>query len=214
MATTGTVEVLAEEQIRVPPAGQVTFEEFIEWCDEDIRAEWVNGDIELMPSPASLDHQDIAGFLDCVLRLYVETHDLGKVVLAPYVMHMAQISRGREPDLLFVKKARLHLLTRLYLDGPADLAIEIISPSSLKRDTKIKLREYERAGVEEYWLLDPDAKTAVFYQLEGHSYRAVKPDKNGIYHSRVVTGYWLRVAALWQQPLPNTLDVLRELNVI
>lgn len=211
---TATVEVLAEEQTRVPPVGKVTFEEFIEWCDEDIRAEWVDGDIELMPSPVSLDHQDIAGFLDQTLGLYVTARDLGKTVLAPYVMHLAHISRGREPDLIFVKKERLHLLTRLYLDGPADLAIEIISPSSLKRDTKIKLKEYERAGVEEYWLLDPDAKTAVFYQLEGNTYRSVKPDRNGIYHSRVVTGYWLRVASLWQQPLPNPLAVLRELNVI
>ena len=211
---TGTVAVLAEEQTRVPPVGKVTFAEFIEWCDEDIRAEWIDGDIELMPSPASLDHQDIAGFLDRTLGTYVETLDLGKVVLAPYVMHMAQISRGREPDLIFVKKERLHLLTRLYLDGPADLAIEIISPSSLKRDTKIKLKEYERAGVEEYWLLDPDAKTAVFYQLDGKSYRSVKPDRNGIYHSRVVGGYWLRVTSLWQQPLPTTLEVLRELGVI
>jgi Uma2 family endonuclease len=211
---TATVEVLAEEQMRVPPIGKVTFAEFIEWCDEDIRAEWVDGDIELMPSPVSLDHQDIGGFLDQTLGIYVSERDLGKVVLAPYVMHMAQISRGREPDLIFVKQERLPLLTRLYLDGPADLAIEIVSPSSLARDTKIKLREYERAGVEEYWVLNPDKQTAVFYQLEGNKYRAVSPDRQGIYHSRVVAGYWLRVASLWQQPLPKALDVLRELGVI
>ena len=54
----------------------------------------------------------------------------------------------------------------------------------------------------------------LFYQLEGKKYRAVSPDKQGIYHSRVVSGYWLRVASLWQQPLPQVLDVLRELGVI
>ncbi len=193
----------------------VSFEQYIEWLDEDTRAEWVNGRIEIMASPASLYHQDIGGFLYSILRPYLESKDLGCVVLAPYVMRMAAIARGREPDLIFVRKDRLHLLTRHYLDGPADLAIEIVSPESRKRDRKVKFAEYQIAGIGEYWLIDPDSRTADFYQLdEDGTYEAAALDEEGFYHSRAVAGFRLRTDWLWQSPLPATLDVLRELKVL
>ena len=131
----------------------VSFEQYIEWLDEDTRAEWVNGRIEIMASPAAINHQNIAIFLDRVLGIYIESHDLGQLIFAPYVMRMAAIARGREPDLIFVRKDRAHLITRHYLDGPADLAIEIVSPESRKRDRKVKFAEYQIAGISEYWLI-------------------------------------------------------------
>ncbi|HMV48828.1 MAG TPA: Uma2 family endonuclease [Blastocatellia bacterium] len=193
----------------------VSFEQYIEWLDEDTRAEWVNGRIEIMASPAAINHQNIAIFLDRVLGIYIESHDLGQLIFAPYVMRMAAIARGREPDLIFVRKDRAHLITRHYLDGPADLAIEIVSPESRKRDRKVKFAEYQIAGISEYWLIDPDKQTADFYQLdEDGSYEAAALDEEGFYHSRAVAGFRLRTDWLWQSPLPATLDVLRELKVL
>ena len=206
--------ISSESARRVPPPGQVSFEEYIEWLDEDTRAEWVNGEIVLMPSPAAIEHQNVLGFLDGILRIYVEERKLGQVVFAPYVMKLAAISSGREPDLLFVQRDRLSLLTRHYLDGPADLAVEIVSPESKRRDRKEKFAEYARAGVPEYWLIDPDHRTAEFYHLneQGKYFRAAL-DVDGRYHSRVVTGFWLKVDWLWQTP-PPLLRVLRELQVL
>ncbi len=199
---------------RVPPNEKMSFEEYIEWLDEDTRAEWVDGKIELMPSPASIEHQDLGSFLESVLRIYVEAYDLGKIVRAPYVMKMAAISRGREPDLIFIRRERMHLLTRNYLDGPADLAIEIISPESKQRDSEIKFAEYEVAGVREYWMLDPDNRTSEFFQLgDNGRYYTAAAGSDGFYRSKVIAGFWLRVDWLWQTPLPATLDVLRELKV-
>ncbi len=211
MAT--AVSELAE---RIPPTKEyVSFEEYIELLDEDKRADWIDGRIEIMASPASLGHQDIGGFLHSILRPYLESKDLGRVVLAPYVMRMAAIARGREPDLIFVQKDRTHLLTRNYLDGPADLAVEIISPESNKRDRKVKFAEYQIAGIREYWLIDPDKQTAEFYQIDDEeTYESVAPDEEGIYHSQAIAGFWLRVDWLWQSPMPATLDVLRELKVL
>lgn len=208
--TTPTSELL----VRVPPKEKVSFEEFIEWCDEDIWAEWVDGEIVLMPSP-SIEHQDTGSFLETLLRIYVEQNTLGRFVRAPYAMKLAVISRGREPDLLFIQRDRLHLITRHYLDGPADLAVEVVSPESQKRDRKEKFAEYERAGIREYWLIDPDHQTAEFYEIgdDGRYHRALL-DEDGIYHSKVVAGFWLRVGWLWQTPPPATLDVLRELKVL
>ena len=200
---------------RIPPKEELSFEEYIEWLDEDTRAEWVNGRIEIMASPASVGHQTIGSFLDRVLGVYIEAHDLGTLIFAPYVMRLAAIARGREPDLIFVQKDRVHLITRLYLDGPADLAIEIISPESNKRDRKVKFAEYQIAGIREYWLIDPDKQTAEFYQLDDEgTYEPAAPDEEGFYHSQVVAGFRLRVDWLWQSPMPATLDVLRELKVL
>lgn len=196
---------------RVPPPGKVSFEEFIEWCEPGIRAEWVDGEIEIMASPVSLGHQYAGGFLYKLLSIYVEQRDLGQVLLAPYVMRMRDISRGREPDLIFVRQDRVVLLTRHYLDGPADLAVEVISPESVRRDRKIKFKEYESAGVREYWLIDPDHKKAEFYQLDDSGqYKQVKPSA-GVYRSQAVAGFWLRVSWVWQPP--TVLDALRELQV-
>ena len=75
--------------------------------------------------------------------------------------------------------------------------------------------DHDQAGIPEYWLLDPQARRAEFYQLgaEGQ-YRLTAPDSQGVYRSAVLPGLWLQVDWLWQQPLPRVLDVLRELGVV
>ena len=112
-------------------------------------------------------------------------------------------------------REHLHRLGDTYLTGPADLAVEIVSPESVGRDRGEKFYEYERAGISEYWLLDPQIRRAEFYQLgsEGQ-YHLIAPDKEGVYRSTVLPGFWLRVDWLWQRPLPRMLDVLRELGVV
>jgi Uma2 family endonuclease len=207
---------LTDEMIqRAAPKRKVSFEEYIEWLDEDTRAEWVDGEIELMPSPASFGHQDLGSFLEAVLRIYIEVKNLGALVRAPYVMKMAAISRGREPDLIFVRRDRERLITRNYLNGPADLAIEIISPESKERDTEIKFAEYESAGVGEYWMLDPDYQKAEFYQLSADGrYHRMMIGPDGIYHSKAIAGFWLKIDWLWQSPAPAALDILRELKIL
>ncbi len=72
---------------------------------------------------------------------------------------------GREPDVLFIANDHLDRLKPPYLDGPADLVIEIISPESVKRYRGRKFFEYQAGGVAEYWLIDPAVQVAEFYQL-------------------------------------------------
>ena len=188
------------------------YQEFLNWLDEDTLAEWVDGEV-IITSPASLQHQTINGFLSQVMGIYVEQHDLGKIILAPFQMKLE--TSGREPDLLFVASDQLDRLRRTYLEGPASLVVEIVSPESAGRDRGEKFYEYERAGIPEYWLLDPQTRRAEFYQIgaEGQ-YHLIAPDAEGIYRSSILSGFWLQVEWLWQQPLPRVLDVLRELQVI
>ena len=196
---------------------KMTYEEFLAWADEDTLAEWValpGGEVGevVMYSPASRQHQNMADFLLKVVGTYVESHNLGMVISAPFQM---RLEHGREPDLLFVAREHLERLKQTYLDGPADLAVEIVSPESVGRDRGEKFYEYERGGVPEYWLIDPQTKRAEFYQLTAAGqYRLVPSDAEGVYRSAVLPNFWLRVEWLWQEPLPLVLDVVRELGLI
>jgi Uma2 family endonuclease len=189
---------------------RMTYEEFLAWADEDTLAEWVNGEV-VITSPAGYRHQDIANFLVSVLRAFAEAHQLGSVLSAPFQMKLER--SGREPDLLFVAREHLDRLKETYLDGPADLVVEIVSPESLGRDRGEKFYEYEQAGIPEYWLIDPQREQAEFYQLDERGrYRLIWPDAGGVYRSKVLEGFWLRVDWLWHPP--RVLEAFKELRLI
>jgi Uma2 family endonuclease len=192
----------------------MTYEEFLEWCDEDTLAEWTDGEV-IMYSPASDRHQDLADFLTSVLRIYVEGHGLGWVRSAPFQMKTGPDLPGREPDVLFVAGEHLNRLKETYLDGPADLVIEIVSPESGPRDRGEKFYEYESGGVAEYLLIDPQRQQAEFYQRGDQGrYHPVFPDDAGRYHARSVPGFWLDVSWLWQAPLPSPIRAVGEIGGI
>ncbi len=193
-----------------PPPRRQTFDEFLEAVDEDSMAEWVNGEV-IMTSPAGAKHQEIVSFLHVVLRVYLESRQIGRLYLAPFVMRLE--ASAREPDLLFVSKEHLDRGKSTYLDGAADLVVEVTSPESRTRDRGDKFYEYQAADIAEYWLIDPESEQAEFYQLneQGH-YAVVQPDSLGIYRSPVLAGFPLRVAWLWQPP--PILMALRELGLI
>jgi len=194
-----------------PPVLKMTYEEFLDWADEDTYAEWVDGEIELM-SPASVEHQDISGFLAALLRFYAEDSNAGKVLAAPFQMKLpASVRRGREPDLLFVLQENVPRLRRNFLDGPADFVIEIVSPESVLRDRGEKYAEYEAGGVREYWIIDNLSQRADFFVLDGEGrYQRATPDADGKYRSAVLPGFWINLNWLWQSPLPPVRLVLRE----
>jgi Uma2 family endonuclease len=199
---------------RVPPKEKISFEEFLDWCDEDTWAEWVDGEVTMV-SPASVQHQDIGSFLETVLRIYIEARGLGKLLRAPFVMRVEKVQSAREPDLLFVQNERVHLIKDTYLDGPANMVVEIVSPESIGRDRGDKFVEYESAGVSEYWLIDPLRQSAEFYELAADGrYRLGLIGQDGVYHSKIISGFRLRVDWLWQTPLPPALEILRELKII
>lgn len=194
-----------------PPPAPVSWDDFLAWLDEDTHAEWVDGEIIEMP-PAHEDHQDTGLFLVTFLLLYIQRHGLGRIFYAPFQMKLAQKPSGREPDLMFIRTEHLSRIRPTFVDGPADLVVEIVSPESVDRDYRVKLAEYEAAGIPEYWVVDPLRKEARFYQLgEDGRYRLGAVGADGIYRSPVVTGVRLRVNWLWQRPLPTIDAALADL---
>jgi len=196
------------------PPPRMTFEEFLEWSDEQTFAEWVDGEVIVM-SPVSVTHQDIADFLAALLRLFAEAKGLGRVLTAPFLMKLDIRPSGREPDIVFITSDRTDRLKRVFLDGPADIAVEVISPDTRARDRGDKYYEYEQAGVREYWLIDPARKQAEFYRLGSNGiYSAAAIVNDGLFHSKVIEGLWLKVDWLWQDPLPTLMSVLKEWGLV
>ncbi len=194
----------------VPTGPYITYEDFFDWADEDTLAEWVDGRIE-MSSPASFQHQQIAGLLYEVFTTYARLFDLGVVLQSPFQMKLGgKRGSGREPDVMLVAKYNLARLENGLVRGPADLVIEVISPESEWRDRQTKFLEYAAGGVTEYWLIDPNLQQAEFYWLnEQGQYHSQPLNTESRYYSHVMPGFWFKPAWLWLQPLPDAQDLLK-----
>ncbi len=197
---------LLEAYIEAANPPKMTYEEFLAWA-EDAHVEWINGSVIYM-SPASLTHQMIVDFLNRVVSFFIEKHALGLMLSAPFQMRLPD--SGREPDLIFVSHKNKSRLKTTYLDGPADLVIEVISPESTSRDRGEKYFEYEQAGVLEYWLIDPLRDHAEFYQLnEDGRFYLVAEGNQGEYLSREIKDFRLNIGWLWKLPgLAETFSAL------
>ncbi len=147
-----------------------TYHDYLQLPD-DRRYELVEGELYLVPAPG-LHHQRLSRDLEFALWKYVRERDLGQVYDAPCDVVFSDINVV-QPDLLFVSKERLGLLTEANVKGAPDLVIEILSPSTEKRDLGIKRTLYAKYGVREYWIVDPDAKTVEVLSLTEAGYHSV-----------------------------------------
>jgi Uma2 family endonuclease len=190
-----------------PPA--VTFEEFCELVRDHEKADLIDGVI-YMASPENLGAHDLFRWLYRLIGDFVEELDAGEVFGSRVAFRLAE-RQAPEPDLAVVRKDRLHLKQRNFFNGPPDLAIEIVSPDSVERDYHQKREQYRRARIPEYWIIDELEQRVTLLRLtRTGGYREVQP-RRGALHSKALPGFWLRLAWLWQDPLPKKSKVLAEI---
>ena len=139
------------------PAAKLTYVDFLRFPDDGNRHEIIAGEHFVTPAP-SLRHQRILRRLLVALNAAVEEQSAGEVLCAPFDVVLSQHDVF-EPDLLFVSAARREVLTPACAQGAPDLVVEILSPASRRQDEVLKRDVYERAGVNEYWIVDPEAET-------------------------------------------------------
>ncbi|MBI2875267.1 MAG: Uma2 family endonuclease [Candidatus Tectomicrobia bacterium] len=206
-------DAVAQSRTKTDLSPVMTEEEFVACCrDEDVKAEFVDGRVIIVP-PESRRDEAIRWFVGTVLHIFVEHHHLGEVY-GPNLTARLRVGLRRVPDLLFISHDRLSLLRESHLEGAPDLTLEIVSPDSAARDWHDKYLEYEAAGVREYWVIDPQVQRMDVYQLNETGRYEALPQEEGVYRSAAVPGFWLRPDWLWQEPLPGTLEILRELGVL
>jgi Uma2 family endonuclease len=189
---------------------RISYAEFLKLPNENQHIEWVNGQITEM-SAVSLEHQQVAIFLLTTVGEFVEQHHLGIVCFRPFQMKTGPGLPGRAPDLMFVANENLSRLTNTHLEGPADLVVEITSAESSRIDRGEKYGEYQRGGVREYWVIDPEKQHAEFYQLGADGFYQLAPvADDGFYHSTVLEGFKLRPSWLWERP--TVAEVISEIG--
>ena len=167
-------------------------------ADEDTRLELLDG-VMIMHSPANVTHERLFWFLGSVLRAYAEARRLG-VVLGSRTAMILEEERRFEPDLLFVKNANLARLGDVWLEGPADLVVEIISLATREYDLGEKRDAYAAAHIPEYWMIDPVSSR---FMVDRPAGQRVTEMTRGRYESESLSGFWLDVGWLWQDPLPE-----------
>ena len=140
--------------VAAKPATKLTYQDYAKAPDDE-RWELIDGDLFMPPAPIE-SHQVAATDLVTLLNTFVKERGLGQVFSAPYDVVLSDVDIV-QPDLLFVSNERSHIRTPANIQGAPDLVVEILSPSTASRDWRDKLDLYERYGVKEYWVADPDA---------------------------------------------------------
>lgn len=143
-----------------------TWEEYARLPSEgSTRYEVIDGELFVTPAP-SRAHQRVVGRLVARLVSFVEEHGAGEVYPGPFDVLFGE-GDYLEPDLLFVRADRTDVLSDRGVEGPPDLVVEVISPSTAARDRGLKLERYRHFGVEEYWIVDPGERTIEVWRLTG-----------------------------------------------
>jgi Uma2 family endonuclease len=159
------------------PAGhgvKLTYDDFLLFPDDGKRHELIDGEHYVTPSP-NVKHQRVLGKLTLAVMTHLESHPVGELFCAPLDIVLSQHDVV-EPDLFYISHERAaQVLTPVNARGAPELVVEIASKSTRKRDETIKRRLYERDGVSEYWVVDPEIGTIRVYRRAGDRFeRAVE----------------------------------------
>jgi len=144
---------------------KLTLEEFFQLPYENI--ELINGDVVQEPSP-TYGHQKILVNIVGEISFHLRNNYRGDLIVAPADVLLDK--NVLQPDILFISKERLNIITDGKVSGAPDVVLEIISPSNAFNDTKVKFDIYEQFGVKEYFIIYPDDKTVVKYVLANGKY--------------------------------------------
>jgi Uma2 family endonuclease len=148
---------------------KLTYDDFVLFPDDGLRHELIDGEHYVTPSP-NTKHQKVLGNVYLLAAQWLRDHPLGELFLAPFDVVLTP-SDVVEPDLLYLSSGRAaRILTAANVRGVPELVVEISSPSTRRRDETVKRLLYERAGVSEYWVVDPEVDVVRVYRREGERF--------------------------------------------
>jgi Uma2 family endonuclease len=149
-----------------------TYEEFANLPDDGNRYEVIAGELYVTPSPTSI-HQRVVARLTAMIEVFTQEHGLGTLFSAPYDVIFGE-GDYLEPDLLFVRREREEIVKDHAMVGAPDLVVEVLSPSTSRRDRGLKRERYAAYGVPEYWIIDTDLASIEVCRLSGGDLRRVE----------------------------------------
>jgi Uma2 family endonuclease len=147
----------------------ITVEELFEMdLEEGYFYELLNGRIVKKQAP-SPPHQKAVVKITTLIENFIMEHDLGDCYTSPIDVFFDKHNNA-QPDILFIKKERLFIVTPDGIQGQPDLIVEVLSPSTYRNDRTSKMKIYCQFGVSEYWIVDPNNKAIEIYCLENNAY--------------------------------------------
>ncbi len=167
---------------------------------EGRRGEFINGQICVSPS-ATLREMEAAGCIMRLLHTFAGKHGIGEALGGKCLVHCQR--NDYEPDVCFFSATKAAVFTDdMFLFPPPDLAVEVLSASTVDNDRKLKWRDYARHGVGEYWIVDSDDRIVEQYVLPPgaatYQLKARLPEGARL-TSAVLTGFSVPVAAFFEQ---------------
>jgi Uma2 family endonuclease len=181
-----------------PVQGEWRYADYLRLPNDGRRYEIIEGVLYVANAP-SIEYQFAVSEAHFHLKLFVREGRLGQVYTAPLEVHLSETSKPVQPDVLFIRADHQPPLGAQFFDGAPDLIVEVISPGSIRLDRHIKFDTYERAGVLEYWLIDPKARLVEVYTLSNGEY-ALLGQYTGeeMITSQALAGLQIKCSALFQ----------------
>ena len=164
--------------------------------EESAPYQLIDGELVMSPAP-TVYHQMVVWELGTTLRLFVKQHDLGLVIGAPVDVYFSE-TETYQPDLVFISKERLSIITEQKVMGAPDLVVEVLSPATGYYDLTKKQRVYQTSGVKEYWIVDPTEKTVKVLTNVGDAFEDTEPiAEQTAAKSRLLDGFEVELATLF-----------------
>jgi Uma2 family endonuclease len=163
--------VTRADMVAGPGQGRWTYNHYAALPDDGKRYEIVNGVLLMTPAP-NISHQEVVGEFFSYLRAHTRSNDLGRVFVAPVDVELAP-NVVVQPDIAVVLKANFDKVTESRIVGAPDLVVEVASPGTANHDRREKYDAYARAGVLEYWIATPEARTVEVFVLDVNTYYAL-----------------------------------------
>ncbi|MEW6743212.1 MAG: Uma2 family endonuclease [Planctomycetota bacterium] len=151
---------------------KLTYAEYRLFPQDGRRHEIIDGDHYVNPAP-DLYHQAISRRIQFQLYQQIEEPQLGEVINAPADLQLSETDIV-QPDLMVVLRHRRQIMTPKKIKGPPDIVVEILSETTAQTDRELKKELYQRSGVPEYWVVDPDDHLVEQYRLVEGRYQLVQ----------------------------------------
>ena len=156
----------------------------------------IGGELVMTPSPTPY-HQMVSMKLELQMAGFVLEKGLGIVLHAPIDVYLEE-SETYQPDIIYISNERLGIIEEKRINGAPDLVVEILSPATGYYDLRTKFRAYEKSGVREYWIVDPQTRTVqVFLRGEEKFVLDQEAEQQGTVRSRVIAGLEIRVESIF-----------------
>ena len=179
-----------------------TYDDFVNFPNDRKRHEIIDGEHYVTPSP-NTKHQAVSVYLVSSIHIYLRQHPIGHVFSAPFDVVLSDLDVV-EPDLLYISRERLTVLTKADVRGAPDLVVEILSPGTRLADERTKLKLYERFGVREYWVVDPERDLVIVHRRDGEAFAQaieLKASDDGALTTPLLPGWSAPLREIFTSPV-------------